>query len=785
MFSEKPDTTKSPQFQLYFRYNLDMIRERLKSDSGIQPGGRLLNELDVPHEALESAAPRLFLLLPSALELWNDSDPSTHSFRLYFLCDCQHDSIEDDYPTHVHISNHPGYALDRPLEFIRQFGRLSIVILEAVKYGYLGPNCCIPKLNTLQILHCLRGNDKFTLHQLTPATVGPLVDKAITYIHYQMFLELKQQDNHYLRSFAKVLASLFQAKQSQESHSISVSSFLQLQNKDNGLGGLNRVLFYSEARWLCQSHAFEISNTEELEKFVQSRGGTIDLQLATITISVDSLSQVNTFAATLDHGGHFFDISLKFSWSPSRSELQSALQHLSKCRANVLQIDGATFSSQQRPQEYSRDPFVRHLGVNGQSSGQLITLKNYPKPLEAYIYFGRHTVVIGFLFEGAMNHLSVDWVELGSRVNTFESIFQSALTSDEKELDATWIKLSLILKPLFAQGLKGVDLFEQQTKLLQCRLGTKDGAITGITELYLSSHSKFPMRELPFLKRLVIEPDAEGIFELLYKVMANNPKLEFVDIPTRELQVFDVVAIFFRTWPGTQTVQVTLYEHDSGRDGALLVKLLISRKRSNKGSYVAIAFLEWHYDHVSEALGDRDARVLDVATQSLNDSLVSLLLNTSLLSDYGLERMKRVLRQSDLESLSVDCGTFDPSLTSHLGQVLEAVNWSALRSLELSGDNVDGWIDLWAKFASITNLAPFELQLLRLIIIDSGGQRQRLSHSSVLWIHNLIYLFSPVEVQLKNIKLLEAEDWELIRGAVDDPSSLRLSLINCNNAHSV
>lgn len=32
-------------------------------------------------------APHWFLVLPADLGSWNDSDPTTHNFRLYFICD--------------------------------------------------------------------------------------------------------------------------------------------------------------------------------------------------------------------------------------------------------------------------------------------------------------------------------------------------------------------------------------------------------------------------------------------------------------------------------------------------------------------------------------------------------------------------------------------------------------------------------------------------------------------------------------------------------------------------
>ncbi|KAI9236258.1 MAG: hypothetical protein BYD32DRAFT_462669 [Podila humilis] len=107
--------------------------------------------------------------------------------------------------------------------------------------------------------------------------------------------------------------------------------------------------------------------------------------------------------------------------------------------------------------------------------------------------------------------------------------------------------------------------------------------------------------------------------------------------------------------------------------------------------------------------------------------------------------MEQVLKLSDLRFLSVECGAFDPSPASHLGQVLDAV---------------------------------------QLIAVGSDGQEQRLSHTSAVWLHDVIYLFSPEEVLVKNMAMQEAGDWELVRGALDDPLSETIALINCNNAQN-
>lgn len=221
-------------------------------------------------------------------------------------------------------------------------------------------------------------------------------------------------------------------------------------------------------------------------------------------------------------------------------------------------------------------------------------------------------------------------------------------------------------------------------------------------------------------------------------LLAKCPRLQMIDFHIQERQVFPMIWILFHSWPSTQTVQFIMFDHDSVSGGAPLVKLKIGRLCRN--SPVVINIQEWHYDHVFEEQTDWGAYVLDLALQSSCVSLASLTVYIMNLTTEGLVNMQRVLRQSDLHFLRIECEEFDPPLARDLRQVLEAVKWSTLRSLELSGTSIDGYINLWAKFGNITNLAPFEVRLLRLSIIGSGGEEQRLLHSSALWLHNMIYL---------------------------------------------
>lgn len=84
-------------------------------------------------------APRLFIALPRDLNSWDDSDPSTHKFRLYYLCDVSHAGcMQSSLPQHKHISAHQGYNIRRPGEFFEKFGGYVLRVLNMVKHGFAG-----------------------------------------------------------------------------------------------------------------------------------------------------------------------------------------------------------------------------------------------------------------------------------------------------------------------------------------------------------------------------------------------------------------------------------------------------------------------------------------------------------------------------------------------------------------------------------------------------------------------------------------------------------------------
>ncbi|KAF9332477.1 hypothetical protein BG006_004651 [Podila minutissima] len=175
-------------------------------------------------------------------------------------------------------------------------------------------------------------------------------------------------------------------------------------------------------------------------------------------------------------------------------------------------------------------------------------------------------------------------------------------------------------------------------------------------------------------------------------------------------------------------------------------------------AHPGIKFLQWDCDHIFSQFSDCSALILNMATQQHPEALTMLTLDISRLSHKGLVSVQKVLSRSNLELLNVVCITVQPNMSDPITRVLGCVQWSTLKSLKLSGDNVDTWIRLWMTPQS----KPFTLNdtkdgpcLLHLHIQGAGPTTQVLSHASALFIHGLIYSGLSVELCLEKVELAE------------------------------
>lgn len=148
--------------------------------------------------------------------------------------------------------------------------------------------------------------------------------------------------------------------------------------------------------------------------------------------------------------------------------------------------------------------------------------------------------------------------------------------------------------------------------------------------------------------------------------------------------------------------------------------------------------------------------VYEHCCKSQSTVLTVVALDIIRLSGTGISCTKYVLCLSRMEHFRVVFTPFDTSLAELDGHLLHSVQWAKLKTLILSGDNINEWTRLWS--------APVEPRLPCFEIRETGSQD--LPPSSVLWIHQLAFSSLRAKFHLENIKLQKRHDWMLLAGAV-------------------
>lgn len=184
----------------------------------------------------------LFLVLPTNVESWDDSDPSTHQFSLYFMCHVEkRQGAKEGLPQHIHLSNHLGYRLSRPHEFLQEYGDYMLQVLRMVKHGYTDAAYEVPPLDSAKVLWIC--DPHVVGNQLSEQALGSLVDAAIAYLQ-KLSLSMWRVD-----------------PQLTCNQSAAIKAYLSIQNDGTG-GNLHRSFINPErAVWMCREHTVNFTSS--------------------------------------------------------------------------------------------------------------------------------------------------------------------------------------------------------------------------------------------------------------------------------------------------------------------------------------------------------------------------------------------------------------------------------------------------------------------------------------------------------------------------------------------
>lgn len=707
------------------------------------------------------ATSKLFIVLPADLSSWKDSEPSTHHFRLYFLCENRKDEVTPKtMPQQVHLSNHPGYNLLRPQEFFEEYGDYLLRVLRMVKNGYTIGFYEIPPMDPSKILW--KCDPNITGSHLSKDTIASLVDKTIGYLQELSPLEWIMEPGL------------------TRSQSAVIKEFLDVQEGENTEGNLHRYIDSDQrVSWRCHPHKqqyFDQKKLEALKIFINEHGGHVDMQQTMLRVVLQSSTVADQFTTLVRGTQQIFNLNLKLNWKAQRSSLRDLCIDLARSKAVVLDVDGVTLES--HPQGYVHYALNLFADKVIPDSGlQLITLVNYPRSQEQCLHLGKFSLQTKI----STSLPSRSWVELKNDLENFNNLVSLARTTPDCDRAAKTLQ-SVLEKHGYPKATV-VTVYESGWKTV---FNPEEG---GVVEVY-SQDAACPMgvHSSGSLRKLTVDLSELEFDQDFFHIVQSNASLQELNVSYRGHNVLYYIESIVRMWhESLSPFRLTLIDRMEDTRGRVVAQMNIrgcgsdrsgdstlevdrvdstssSTQKDEPNAPTDIQFSHWDCDHISSKLSDYSASIIDSATEQHPSALNSLSLDTSQLSHEGLVSAGKVLSQSHLDYLNVVCTPFDPKLSGHIAQVLDSVQLDSLKSLVLSGSNIDGWIKLWP-----TRDAP---QLIHIGIRGTGDPRQELSHKSVLALHQLVYASPLIDLKFENVELQHKRDWDLLVGAMD-PQSLK------------
>lgn len=733
------------------------------------------------------AAPRLFIVLPADLNSWNDRDSTTHQFRLYYMCDCGFSCTMRKYQ--VHLSDHPGYDLERPQAFFQLFGQSALATLEIVRHGFPEDRYHIPSLD--DSFDVLGTSETQLRHGLSRMTITPLVDKAISYLHYSYRLMSPQER--------------FTTTTVDHRASWLMRSFLRPRNESDNflLGGLYQSIQNGNLWWVCRDHFLDHGRVEALQKYIVALGGSVDVQRSAVTIALRSVWHANRLAFTVSRTDAFLDVFIAITWHATRKQLRDVFAWPTDSKVRALHVNGLKLNS---------DAYGLHSAAHGLDAFArisqcvpVVVLWHHPRPSVHTIHIGQgkrypyrlQSFSIACNYSGSLP--DVDWEKLYPVLKRTIGYLPRSNTS---RVQAIWSDLTTALAPYRSLHLHAIDMFDEYSTWVG-RIGFANKRVVGITEASYPLSKSLPSSTLKLgtLTRLVLNSCDQNSSDENYlcNLMEALPSLHQLEIDAREQKLFRHLSTVCQRYMASRRLEVTLTEqggHMINRDtessssrncARVVVEFPMSgpsanaRMRAFPKEYVdhaaVVDILYWNIDCVFGELCDQDAAILDLSTQTFPSAVSSIVVDLTLLGLQGLLSMKHVFQQSILNRLHIVCTP--PSYLENadtvamMVAVLGAVQRSSIRFLTLTGSDIDGWIRLLSTSFGDSNAGS---GLASLTIVGTG--LARLSHTAVLALHNLLFSCELIELRVENVELHDASDWGVILEALELLPLEELHLVN-------
>jgi len=189
-------------------------------------------------DSREMSYPRLFVVLPTTACIADRQDESyANQFSLHFLCECGfHTMSKKSIGMHaIHLTQHPGYALNNPSEFFEKYGSYLLSMLYMIKYGAKTEGFVVPPSTHLGTT---TDQDDFDVTKST----GRLVDEMTVHL-----------EEHLGNNMAVTTQKALDASELEH-----LVSYLKTESDEGTSGDLKQTITQDgHSVWICSKHIRE------------------------------------------------------------------------------------------------------------------------------------------------------------------------------------------------------------------------------------------------------------------------------------------------------------------------------------------------------------------------------------------------------------------------------------------------------------------------------------------------------------------------------------------------
>ncbi|KAF9952250.1 hypothetical protein BGZ70_000672 [Mortierella alpina] len=289
------------------------------------------------YELHEYPIPRLFVVLPQDLSVWDTFSPFANKFRLYFLCECgehtKSTNSKTGIPHHIHFAKHEGYEIARPSEFFEQYGSYVLTILKMLKYSITVAGIVMPSFSQLINPDVL--GQSITSLKLLQDTIVPGMDQVIGMVD-----SLSDDPIEGIEG----VSGQVESKEALEGADLrKLETFLRAKDGNKVLGDLYRtVTDEGHVKWVCIDHYrdnYDRTSVETFRRAVESLGGSFDEKNGLVKVDLGSRAAAKQFYMALGYARSVLELNIILDWDCTATDLQLLDNALTTSAVISLHLD--------------------------------------------------------------------------------------------------------------------------------------------------------------------------------------------------------------------------------------------------------------------------------------------------------------------------------------------------------------------------------------------------------------------------------------------------------------